>query len=214
MKSVNQIIKWTLPITFSLTIICFAVLLSLSFKGLYYWDISHLSIAEESDRSEQQIKENYDVLIEYLTDENVDKLELPSFKMSEAGEIHFVDVKAIFMFLKKAMYVLGVYSMIGIIFNIMKKQYSFLKHTAVGTIAVPLGILLAVMINFDKAFVFFHHIAFTNDYWIFDPDLDPIITILPQEFFLHSFLLIISLVLIMALILIMIHKMEEKLWQQ
>lgn len=99
------------------------------------------------------------------------------------------------------MYILGFYSLIGMAFNLFKKQYKFLKHTAIGIIAVPLGILLASMINFDQAFIIFHKIAFTNDYWIFDPKLDPIITILPQEFFIHSFILIISIVLLIAVIL-------------
>lgn len=201
MKNVNRFIKWTLPVTFSITIICFAVLFSLSFKGLFYFDINHLSITEDSHIGEEKIKENYDVLIDYLTDEKVEKLELPSFTMSEQGEIHFVDVKNIFTLIKKVMYILGFFSFIGILFNISKKQYGFLKHTAIGLVAVPLVILGAAMINFDKAFVIFHNLAFTNDYWIFDPILDPIITILPQEFFLHSFLLIIGVVLIMAVIL-------------
>lgn len=214
MKSMNQIIKWTLPVTFSMTIICFAVLFSLSFKGLYDWEINHMSIAEDLSMSEEKIKENYDVLIEYLTNEEVEKLILPSFEMSTEGEIHFVDVKNIFIFIKKMMSVLGIYSLIGIAFNSIKKQYNFLKYTAIGTITVPIGVLMLAMIDFEKVFILFHKIAFTNDYWVFDPMLDPVINILPQEFFLHSLLLIISIVLISSLMLIMIYKMEEKLWQR
>ncbi len=205
MKNVNQIIKWTLPMTLSITIICFAILCILSFKGLYYFEINHLSIERDSHISKERIKENYDVLIHYLTDPKIESLELPSFTMSDQGEIHFVDVKNIFMLIRRGMYILGLYSLIGIIFNLINKQYTFLKYSAIGTITLPLGILGLAMINFDQAFVVFHNIAFSNDYWIFDPVLDPIITILPQEFFMHSFLLIISLVLIMALILIMIY---------
>ena len=214
MKVMDTIIKWTLPLTFCLTIICFSILFSLSFKGLYYFEIDHLSIAKTSNINEEVIKKNYDILIEYLTNSKISKLELLDFAMSREGEIHFVDVKNIFMFIKKMMWALGLYSLIGIGFNISKKQYSFLKHTALMTIAMPVTILSIAMLNFDKAFIIFHKIAFTNDYWIFDPALDPIINILPQEFFLHSFLLIIGIVLMISLILIIIHKMEERLWQR
>ena len=214
MKVISNINKCVLAFTLSLTIICFSILFSLSFKGLYYFDINYLSIDKASNISEEIIKRNYDILIEYLTNSKITKLEFPDFIMSKEGEIHFVDVKNIFMFIKKMMYVLGFYSLIAIAFNIRKKQYSFLRHTALTTLATPLAILLVAMLNFDKAFIAFHKIAFTNDYWIFDPDLDPIINILPQEFFLHSFLFIIGLVLMIALILIIIHKMEEKLWQR
>lgn len=206
MKTINTMIKWTLPITLSLSIICVAVLFSLSFKGLYHWDISYLSIAQDTTIGEEEIKHNYHVLIDYLTDPSVEKLVLPSFDMSEQGEIHFVDVKNIFTLIRNMMYWLGSYSLLGIIFNVLKDQYGFLKHTAIGIIGVPLSILLLAMIDFDQAFVIFHNIAFTNDYWVFDPALDPVITILPQAFFMHSFLMIIGLVLIAALILVTIYR--------
>ena len=206
MKNVNLILKWTLPAALSLTIICFAVLFSLSFKGLYHWDINYLSIPQDAQMGQEEIKENYQVLIDYLTDETIETLVLPSFGMSEQGEIHFVDVKNIFTLLKRIMYILGLYSLIGIILHLIKKQYSFLKHTAMGITVVPLGILLLAMIDFDKSFTLFHNIAFTNDYWIFDPKLDPVIMILPQAFFLHSFLLIIGMVIAVALILTTIYR--------
>lgn len=206
MKTIELIIKMTLPVTLSITIICFAVLFTLSFKGLYYKDISYLSIAESADMSPEEIRENYDVLIDYLTDQNINKLSFPSFEMSREGEIHFVDVKNIFMTLKNSMYLLGFYSLLGIVIKIRKRKYNFLKGTAIGVMVVPVAILLATMINFDKVFLVFHHIAFSNDYWIFDPIKDPVITILPQAFFLHSLLLIIGLVLAVATILIRIHK--------
>lgn len=203
MKIINQIIQWTLPIALGISIVCFAVLFTLSFKGLYHWEIGHLSIAEDSQIEREVIKENYEVLITYLTDANVEKLNLPSFEMSKEGEIHFEDVKKIFTSLRTALYILGIYSIFGILFNLFKKQYAFLQATVIGIFSVTLTILLAAMINFDRAFVFFHKISFTNDYWIFDPELDPVITILPQEFFMHSFILIIGLVFLMSLILML-----------
>ena len=41
-----------------------------------------------------------------------------------------------------------------------------------------------------------HRIFFRNDYWIFDAETDPVIRMLPEEFFLHCGLLIILLVLL------------------
>jgi integral membrane protein (TIGR01906 family) len=51
-------------------------------------------------------------------------------------------------------------------------------------------------INFSKAFYFFHKIFFRNDYWIFDPQKDPIINALPEELFMIEAMLIIMLLLI------------------
>ena len=206
MKKQNPIIPWTLPIALSMTIICFAILFSLYFRELYYWDIGHLSISQSAHMNEDEIKQNYDVLIDYITDTKIEKLKFPSFGMSQEGEIHFKDVKNIFILIKKSMYILGIYSLLGILISMMKKQYKFLKHSAIGVLAGPLGLLSLAMIDFDKSFVMFHNLAFSNEYWIFDPIKDPVIMILPQDFFLHSFLLIIGVILAVALILTILYR--------
>ena len=42
--------------------------------------------------------------------------------------------------------------------------------------------MLPIVINFEKSFVIFHKLLFSNDYWVFDPEKDPIILMLPEEF--------------------------------
>lgn len=52
-------------------------------------------------------------------------------------------------------------------------------------IAVCMGTLVTVIaINFDRAFITFHHIFFNNDMWLLDPDTDNLINIVPQTFFI------------------------------
>ena len=48
-------------------------------------------------------------------------------------------------------------------------------------------------------FVLFHELVFSNDYWIFYYDLDPIILYLPEDFFMLCAMLIVLLVLLSAL---------------
>ena len=40
------------------------------------------------------------------------------------------------------------------------------------------------LIDFSWAFTMFHKLFFRNDYWIFDPRIDPIIIALPEELFM------------------------------
>jgi integral membrane protein (TIGR01906 family) len=63
------------------------------------------------------------------------------------------------------------------------------------------GILIAL--NWEQAFITFHHIFFRNDYWLFDPATDPIIVILPDAFFLHCAVGILLLVLFFSITSIM-----------
>ncbi|EGV09472.1 TIGR01906-like family protein [Streptococcus constellatus subsp. pharyngis SK1060 = CCUG 46377] len=49
---------------------------------------------------------------------------------------------------------------------------------------------IAFGIGFDAFFTLFHKILFVGDNtWLFDPRKDPVIWILPEEFFRHTFLL-------------------------
>lgn len=210
MKKENFMILWTLPLALSIGVICFAILFTLNFRQLYYWDIEYLSIPQNTHMDKDEIKENYNILINYITDEENSQLVLPSFGMSEEGRIHFEDVKHIFTLLKKVVYILGIYSLLGILISVVKKNYSFVKYAAILLLAIPLTIAALVMSNFDKSFVVFHKLAFRNDYWIFDPATDPVITILPQEFFMHSFLLIIIIIVLMALLFGIIYLITTK----
>ncbi|PFN28721.1 TIGR01906 family membrane protein, partial [Bacillus cereus] len=54
------------------------------------------------------------------------------------------------------------------------------------TIIFPIALMLPIAINFEKSFVLFHKLLFSNDYWVFDPEKDPIILMLPEEFFMHA----------------------------
>ena len=63
-----------------------------------------------------------------------------------------------------------------------------------------------MLINFDKTFMIFHEIMFDNDYWIFDPLKDPVINILPQEFFYHAGLMIVVLIVLSSILLHFIYK--------
>mgnify|MGYP003420509014 CR=1 FL=1 len=69
-----------------------------------------------------------------------------------------------------------------------------MKYAGVRTVLIPAVLGLLMALNWDKAFVVFHKIAFDNDYWIFDAATDPVITILPDTFFLHCAAMILGLV--------------------
>jgi len=50
--------------------------------------------------------------------------------------------------------------------------------------------LMGLLMGFDQFFVLFHTVLFPGDStWLFDPVKDPVIYILPEEFFLHCFIL-------------------------
>ncbi|NFK69952.1 TIGR01906 family membrane protein, partial [Clostridium botulinum] len=61
-------------------------------------------------------------------------------------------------------------------------------------------LILCILINFSKIFNTFHKIFFRNTYWVFDSNLDPIIDVLPEEFFMIMSVIILIFILVHALI--------------
>ena len=64
-----------------------------------------------------------------------------------------------------------------------KLGVSFLKVAAVITILLPVILGAFAAAAWDRFFVLFHELSFENDLWLFDPAVDPIINVLPDQFF-------------------------------
>lgn len=187
-----------LAVVLTLAIIGISVVGTLAFRPLYYRDMEKLQISEYSGYSEAEIRENYDALIDYNMAWKDGELSFPTLPMSETGKIHFEEVKEIFDIFKYLAVFGGILGLAGIVFMARKKEYRYLKMTALVSCGLPviLGILVALF--WDKVFVIFHKLFFNNDYWIFDYRTDPIILLLPDEFFMHCAFLIFGGVLLGA----------------
>lgn len=199
-----------LAIMLMIFIISFAVVFTVFFKPLYFFDINYLNIDQISGLDGATIKENYRILIDYQSIFYQGTLNLPDFIMSNSGRIHFEEVKRIFEVLQVLMMLSGLISILMIIKKIKEKEYRFFRLTGLITIIVPAGLGFLVALDFQRAFVLFHQIVFRNDYWIFDYRTDPVITILPETFFMHCFVLIIVIVLVLAIICLMYYQYQLK----
>lgn len=192
MNTAKKVPHWLLALVLTFFIISGSVILTLAFRPLYYHDIKALNIAESSGFSEEEIRENYDALIDYNMGWDKGRLEFPSLPQSAEGQIHFQEVKDIFDLFKY----LGIGTLVlgaaGVVWMVSRKETLYLKYTSILAVALPAVVGALVAINWDRAFVLFHEIAFDNDFWLFDPATDPVITILPDTFFLHCALMILG----------------------
>ncbi|HGM1415983.1 TPA: TIGR01906 family membrane protein, partial [Clostridioides difficile] len=178
----------------SIVIIVGVINFTVGFKKLYYFDIDYLNISELSGLSKDDIKLNYDYLIDYNLNKNVSEFNLPTLKSSPQGKIHFEEVRNIFQNINKLAKLLLIVSLVGIILSVKNKNIKILKTTSITLIMMPLLLTVPILLNFEKSFIIFHKLLFRNDYWIFNPNLDPVINILPEEFFFHSGMMILILI--------------------
>lgn len=200
--------KKFIQVLFSLVVVSFiisgSVIAVLNFDLLYKTNVP--TIAKETGYSKETILNNYETLISYNELTSDKKLVFPDFPMSITGEIHFEEVKVIFNRFEQTMIITGVIFLVGVVLMIRKKLYHWLFYTGILCIGIPTLLGIFVFLDWNRAFVLFHELAFNNSYWLFNPTTDPIITILPDTFFLQCALLILACVLGAGFLCFFLHK--------
>ena len=162
---------------------------------LYPFEISWLDLTNRVHLKSDIIQYNFHILMDYLTNPFNPVLEMPDFPSSESGLHHFVVVKGLFHLAQ------GVAIVTLPIFYLFWKQViqkgflSLYRRGLLIMLSLPLVLgLVGVFIGFEQFFTLFHQILFVgDDTWLFDPAKDPVILILPEDFFLHAFLLFFCL---------------------
>lgn len=158
---------------------------------VYPLEISFLGLEKVVYMKAVDISYNFNILMNYLTNPFASVLDMPNFSSSADGLKHFADVKHLFH-LTQGIFILTLPAFVLFVKNILLKGYGDLvKKVIFWTMLTPMIIgLLGVLVGFDQFFVLFHTVLFPGDStWLFDPAKDPVIYILPQEFFLHCFVL-------------------------
>ncbi len=196
LKRVFSLRDLLLGLVTALFVISAAVVLVLHFRPLYRLDVDLLGIPALSGLPKEEILQNYDALIDYNSLFGPSSLEFPTLAMSETGRIHFEEVKRVFLFFEIACIVSGALLVLGLVLRRPRRAGSWLLLAGILTLGIPAALGILIALNWERVFVLFHRIVFRNDYWIFDAATDPVITILPDTFFLHCALGILLLVVL------------------
>ncbi|WBW95023.1 TIGR01906 family membrane protein [Oceanirhabdus sp. W0125-5] len=191
-------------LSLTLFVITLSVNLSTLNKGIYAFSIKNLKIEDTSGMKKSEMVQNYNSLVDNLYSNSYD-FNLPTLPSSTNGEIHFIEVKKIYDVIQIIFYISGSLSLLGLIL-IKRGYFRFLKWSVIASTATPILLGVLASINLDKSFTIFHKIFFNNDYWHLDPTTDPVIDILPQEFFYFSGASILLLILTGSIILLYTYK--------
>ncbi|MCI6139705.1 MAG: TIGR01906 family membrane protein [Clostridiaceae bacterium] len=105
---------------------------------------------------------------------------------------HMEDVQALFL---KAIFIRRVcLGLSAVLLLFMAFTRAWMKRVLWPSLCAGTGLFfgavtvlaLVISANFTKYFVLFHHIFFTNDLWILNPDTDMLINIVPEGFFMDT----------------------------
>lgn len=201
MRKINSlVIRFFKGVMVALFTIGISVIFTLNLKVIYIYCIDKFNLNNVVNLSKEDIMLDYKNLLNYLQNPFNKKLMFNNFIMSKNGEIHFFEVKRIFLFIYLAISVILFITLIYILIKkINNKKLYIYKDLNYGanTLIVFICILaFSMYLDFSKAFIIFHKIFFRNNYWIFDESLDPIIKVLPEEVFIIYAIVILILILV------------------
>lgn len=191
----------------------FWTLLSLNLTPIYCMCIDKFQLTAATGFDKDILIKEFKTLIHYLQFPWINKLKFDYFIMSSQGELHFIDVKHIFI---------GIYIFLLIILcltilfmfkvdniELMKYINSFNYFFYVVIIFV-ISLLPLMLFDFSETFDKFHQLIFKNDYWLFDPYKDPIINALPEELFMLYAVIILCSFILEGIIFKMIYHIKKK----
>ena len=205
---IRNLTKYAWIIYSSIVAICIATLTIINSTWIYKLVVKKYKLTTITGLSEQDLMKEYTGLINYLQNPFVDKLEFENFVMSTYGEVHFYEVKRIFISLMIIVAIFIVALVGWFIFSKYKKGSINIRGLLMSfnnssnlLVVFFIGIVALYLIDFSWAFTMFHKIFFRNDYWIFDPRIDPIIVALPEELFMicGGAILILLVIMIIAI---------------
>ena len=174
-------------------------------------------MVEHSGYSASEIKEAYNEVLDYLTlpDREFGCGVMP---FSKDGEAHFADCKVLFNINLIALITSGVCLIALLLLKRFRRVKGFFigrfpayTYSGVAAILIPLVVGVLASLNFERAFTVFHHIFFPGkSNWFFDGDVDPIINVLPERFFMNCAILIGSAVVLLSVVCIVVGIAKRK----
>lgn len=204
-----KICSAVLTVCTALFIVTGAIAVPVLFRTFYHAHIVSMKLAEKSGMTEEQIRQAFGDVMDYCIGRE-DSFSAGILQWSQAGADHFADVRELFI---ADFWAAGISFAVlsGILIYCSVKGislYHFKGHgpgfwSAAAICITAACIAGASAINFDLAFEVFHKVFFPGkDNWILYYDTDPVILILPQEFFRNCAILILGIIIISCAVLI------------
>ena len=158
---------------------------------IYEYNLNFYPITERTSLEIEEIREINSQIKNYFFDE-MEFLEVSIFNEKEI--YHMKDVKDIinnlFLYGKLSSVVFVIISLICVK-KYKVRIYSVFKASSIVYSAMLLALAIGFLISFNKLFIIFHEIAFSNDLWKLNINEDYLLMMYPENFFRDIALLIL-----------------------
>ena len=197
-----KLLSVLLSAAIALTLLTGAIAAPILCRPFYYAHIGPLELEERTGLTREEIRTAYDEMLDYCLGR--EEFSTGVLKWSQSGKDHFTDVRVLFL-LDLRVFAAGIAAIVLLLVagrlrrrspaRLLGRGPCFWAGAGLGGAFLIVGGLAAL--DFDRAFTVFHTIFFpgkTN--WLFDPDTDQIINILPETFFMDCAILILAVLVV------------------
>lgn len=200
MKKCSRLLSALMIAAVALALLTGSIAAPIMIRPFYYAQIEPLELEQSSGLSREEIIEAYDEVLDYCIGAS-DEFSAGVLPFSESGSAHFADCRTLFILdlwlffgSMAAIALLKLYRRRHEIPRLRGHGAAFWGAAGIGAVLLVIGAAAAT--NFDRAFTMFHLLFFPGeDNWIFDPALDPIITLMPEEFFRNCAIFILAVLI-------------------
>jgi len=176
----------------------------------YYLDISDVELRSAG----QQIRDYFNDDEEFLA-VSVVVSGIRVDNLYNAREVaHMKDVKGLVRWVDRIWKLSGLYLLAFAVVALMSRHERSVRRlsklTVAGgglTLALVALVGLGALAGFDRLFLAFHEVSFSNDFWLLDPTRDALIAMFPQGFFFDATILIVGAIIVEALLLVVVPRL-------
>ncbi len=140
---------------------------------------------------------------------------------NEREILHMYDVKQLVKMVYVGQLCSAILLSMGCIFMLFNPSINgwilalkYLGRGGVVTFSLVIAISILAIIGFDRLFLFFHLVSFSNDLWVLDPRRDYLIAMFPQGFFFDCTVAIACLTLLEGGILSLLPRVIRLAWKK
>lgn len=204
----KKLLSVVTAIAVALALLTGAVAVPTLVRPIYYAHITALDLPEKSGMTQEEIIDAYDEVLDYCTGVT-DEFSAGILPFSAEGADHFKDCRQLFL-LDYWLFAASMAVLAAVIVYARKHRlHRFLNRGpafwgATGLSAALLIVGTAAATNFDKAFTLFHTLFFPGkDNWVLYANVDPIIRILPEEFFRNCAIVILGIIVVVTIVIVL-----------
>ena len=212
MRFVNFITKALLILLLPLLLLTTSVAWAVNSQWLYQYGFEKYDISSTTGLAQSELDRASSGLIGYFNS-GEEYINLTVTKdgttfdlFNEREVIHLRDVKALIWLDYRVLLGTLLYALLYAGNSLfLRKDRSQLARGLVGggglTLAIMLLLGLGILLNFDRLFLLFHFISFSNEFWMLDPTRDYLIMLFPGGFWFDAVMSCALTPVVLAIIL-------------